>query len=151
LFFNQEAKATEYFDGTLNRYQELAALASAAENKPTVLWGLPGKDTWFMPGGNGFVARLLEDAGASYPWSDDTSTGIMPLAFEAVFERAGDADYWLAADGYPSMDEMLAADARLAELGPVKNDTVWANDARINDLTPTLSWPTSLLSSIPNC
>lgn len=147
LFFNQEAKATEYFNGTMRRYQDLVAVATSAKTKPSVLWGLPGKDTWFMPGGAGFVAQLLRDAGATYPWSDDTSTGNMPLAFEAVFERAGAADFWLAADGYPSMAEMLAADNRLAELDPVKNNNVWANDARINDTNGNDYWETGIIDA----
>lgn len=133
LFFNKEAAATEYFNGVVTRYQELVEIAKAAETTPTVLWGLPGAETWFMPGGASFNANLIKDAGGQYPWSDDdTSTGIMPLSFEAVYERAGDADIWLAADGYPTMDEMLAADQRLAEIGAVGRDAVWANDARMN-------------------
>lgn len=147
LFFNKEEAATDYFNGTASRYHELVAIAKEAETAPTVLWGLPGADTWFMPGGAGFYANLIKDAGAQYPWSDDTSTGIMPLAFEAVFERAGDADFWLAADGYPTMAEMLAADQRLAEIGPLKRDNVWANDALMNDNFGNDYWESGVIDA----
>lgn len=38
---------------------------------------------------------LFKDAGAAYPWSDNTETGSIPLSFETVFNRAGKADIWL--------------------------------------------------------
>ena len=41
------------------------------------------------------MARLLTDAGAEYPFSDDSSAGSLALDFATVLDRAGDADYWL--------------------------------------------------------
>lgn len=42
-----------------------------------------------------YMARFFKDAGAAYPWSDNTETGSIPLSFETVFNRAGEADIWL--------------------------------------------------------
>jgi len=133
LFFNEEASAQREFDETAIRYAEVSNLAREALHNPTTFWGVPGKDTWYVPGGASYISTLLADAGADYLWRDDVSLGNVPLAFEAVFDRAAAADVWLAADGYPSMAEMLTADSRLAGFAAVKNDGVWSNDARVND------------------
>jgi len=144
VFFNQEAAATRHFDAMAAKYTEITKIAAATSQKPTVLWGVPGKDTWFMPGGKSFVATLLRDAGANYLWAEDTSSGNMPLSFESVFDRAANADFWLAADGYPSMSEMIAADGRLNDFAAVKNKSVWANDARISETGGNDYWESGL-------
>ena len=41
------------------------------------------------------MARFFKYARAAYPWSDNTETGSIPLSFETVFNRAGEADIWL--------------------------------------------------------
>ena len=144
LFFNREETATQYFDAIVSRYSEIANRAQGASDKPSVFWGVPGKDTWYMPGGGSFIAKLLSDAGANYLWADDTSTGNMPLAFEVVFERASKSDIWLAADGYPSLAEMLAADNRLSSFAAIENSRIWSNDARINDVGGNDYWESGL-------
>lgn len=144
VFFNQEAAATRHFDAMAAKYTEITKIAAVTSQKPTVLWGVPGKDTWFMPGGKSFVATLLRDAGANYLWADDISSGNMPLSFESVFDRAANADFWLAADGYPSMSEMIAADGRLNDFAAVKNKSVWANDARISETGGNDYWESGL-------
>ena len=133
VFFNREAAATQYVDAMVTKYAEIAGRARQTTQKPSVLWGVPGKDTWYMPGGKSFVATLLADAGANYLWADDTSAGNMPLAFEAVFERGSNADIWLAVDSYASLAEMTSADGRLNGFAAVANNSVWTNDARINE------------------
>ena len=50
---------------------------------------------WFVPGGDSYMAHLFTDAGASYPWSDDTNSGSLSLDFSQVLARAQDADFWL--------------------------------------------------------
>jgi len=52
--------------------------------------------SWNMTGGKSYMASMLADAGGAYPWADDnTTTTFLPLSFEAVLDKAGDADVWL--------------------------------------------------------
>ena len=60
-----------------------------------VISELKSGSAWYMPGGKSYMARLFADAGGSYPWSDNGESGSIPLAFETVFNRAGEADIWL--------------------------------------------------------
>lgn len=130
VFFNQEAKAETLFAEKAQAYEDLKTLAAGVTQKPTVFTASAYQGTWNVPGGNSFAAAFLKDAGANYLWADDTSTGSLPLAFEAVFERAKDADYWLNVGFFASLADLLAADARYADFAAYQNGNVWNNDAR---------------------
>jgi len=145
-FFNRENAATEYFTERIDRYNQLANLAKDSPNKPSVLWGVPGKDRWFVPGGNSFEAAMLSDAGSKYWWDEDTETGKIPLSFESVFDVGANSDIWLIADGYPSMAEMLSADSRLSSFSAISNNQVWSNDAKINDAGGNDYWESGVVN-----
>lgn len=63
--------------------------------KPSVITELRMGSAWYVPGGKSTVARLLKDAGADYFFSDNGSSGSVPLSFETVFDKGQHADYWL--------------------------------------------------------
>jgi iron complex transport system substrate-binding protein len=131
-FFNAEAAATTAYTDIAERYNQISSLAQAADDRPTVLINAPFQGTWYISGGQSYLARLLADAGADYLWADDDSTGGMALSFEAVFEQAQDADYWLNPSGWQSLADGLAEDERYAEFAAFENGNVYNNNARVN-------------------
>lgn len=132
-FFNREAKATGVYDTIARRYKEMATKARNAPNKPTVFAGTPFQGTWFVPGGRSYVAQLLADAGATYLWADDTSTGSQPLSFEQVFERARDADFWLNPGMWKSLADGKAEDERFTQFVAFQKGNVFNNNKRLNE------------------
>jgi iron complex transport system substrate-binding protein len=132
VFFNKEADSQVVFAETAQKYNDLKTLAAGAEAKPSVFSGTPWQGVWSMPGGNSFAAAFFRDAGAEYLWADDTSAGSLALDFEAVYERAQDADLWLNVGFVFTLDDLQAADARYADFAAFKNDAVWNNDARMS-------------------
>lgn len=132
-FFNKEAAATKAFDDMVVSYESLAARAKNVKVKPTVFSGVPFQGTWFQPGGNSWVGKLLADAGANYLWADDTSTGSIPLSFEAVFDRAKNADIWINPAPLTTMGDLLGRDSRFSEFGAFKNGRVWHNYVKVNE------------------
>jgi len=56
--------------------------------------------------------------------------GSIPLAFEAVFAKAGEADYWLNVGYVGSLADLKAMDARYADFAAFQKGNVWNNDAR---------------------
>ncbi len=132
LFFNQEALAEEQFTATAQQYEALKAQAAAVETRPTVLTDTEYQGSWYVAGGQSFAAQLWADAGAAYLWADDESTASIPLAFEAVYDKAADADYWINVGYVNSLAEMAAADARYADFAAFQNGHVWNNNKRQN-------------------
>ncbi|MCB0189357.1 MAG: ABC transporter substrate-binding protein, partial [Caldilineaceae bacterium] len=125
LFFNKEAQAEADFAAVAERYETLAAQATAVEDKPTVLTDSEYQGSWYVAGGNSFTAQYLADAGADYLWANDESTGSIPLAFEAVYDRAAEADYWVNVGFFNSLAEFEAADARYADFAAFQNGNIW--------------------------
>ncbi len=132
-FFNREAKATEVYDTIARRYKEMAAKARNVANKPTVFGGTPFRGTWYVSGGKSYVAQLLADAGATYLWADDTSTGSLALSFEEVFERARDADFWLNPGMWQSLADGKAEDERFTQFAAFQKGNVFNNNKRLNE------------------
>lgn len=132
VFFNKEAEAEALFDQIEQDYQKLAALTASVSQKPTVFTGSAYQGTWYMPGGQSFAAAFLRDAGANYLWRDDPSTGSLPLSFEAVFEKAKDADYWLNVGFVGALDDLKGMDPRYADFAAFQKGNVWNNDAKTN-------------------
>lgn len=130
VFFNKEADAEALFAKTVEQYYEYAAVVASATGKPTVFTASDYQGTWSMPGGNSFAASFFKAAGADYLWADDSSTGSLPLAFEAVFEKAQEAEYWVNVGYFFTLDDLLAADARYADFAAYQNGNIWNNDAK---------------------
>jgi iron complex transport system substrate-binding protein len=134
LFFNKEKEAEQIFAEVAKRYDEIAARAKALKTRPSVFVGFNFKGTWYMPGGNSYAAKYLEDAGANYLWSNEKSRGSLPLSFEVIIERAANADYWLnMSQKWKSKQEILAEDARYGDFKAVKTDNLYNNNARVNE------------------
>ena len=91
----KRAEADSLFTLVEKNYYALKERASQAESRLKVIPDLKTGSTWYMPGGNSYIAGLYRDACVEYAFADDTHSGSVPLSFEAVFDKVGDADVWL--------------------------------------------------------
>lgn len=133
VFFNREKEANAYFEKIKNEYQSLEkSVHSLNGTYPTVFVNNNWQGTWNMAGGQSYVAELLRDAGADYLWSDDTTTGSIPLDFEIVYDKGQNADYWLNPGNAMTLQELLGEDARYSEFAAVKSKKIYNNNARVN-------------------
>lgn len=134
LFFNKEGIAQEAFEDVAADYNALADRAATVEVRPTVFVNSPFDGTWYMPGGQSFFARFLADAGADYLWADDASAGTLFLDFEAVYDVAAEADFWVNANQFWfTVADALAEDERYADFAAFENGNVWINNLAINE------------------
>jgi len=101
LFIGKEQLADSLFAITEKNYLEVKEAVAKTENRPLTLTDIRYQGKWNMPGGKSFMANMLADAGASYPWADNNSSTYMPLAFESVLDRAGEADVWIIKYNWP--------------------------------------------------
>lgn len=95
FFAGNRYKADSIFDQTKTNYNQIKDQVITADFLPTVFLDLKYQASWNVAGGRSYIARMLEDAGARYVWGDDTSSKYLPLSFETVLDKAGDANIWL--------------------------------------------------------
>lgn len=131
-FFNQEATAEAWFDEITTEYNALADLAAGAAEKPSVFLNTPFEGTWYMAGGQSYVAHLLADANADYVWGEDPSDTTLFLDFETVYDQAQAADFWLNIGFVASLADLTAVDERFADFTAYQSGNVYNNDARTN-------------------
>ncbi|GHV38601.1 iron ABC transporter substrate-binding protein [Bacteroidia bacterium] len=95
LFIDKEQLADSLFNITVTNYNNIKKLASEASKRPAVFTDMRYMGSWNMPGGKSYMANMLADGGGDYLWADDNTATFLPLSFEAVLDRAGEADVWL--------------------------------------------------------
>ena len=130
LFLGKEKEANEVFQMIEKNYLNTKALVEKVEKKPTVLSGVVYSDAWFMPGGQNYAAKLINDAGCEYIWSSDSTKGFLQLSFESVYEKAHAADFWIGVGSFTTLEEMKNADERYTKFNPYQTKQVFTFNGR---------------------
>lgn len=130
LFVGKEQKANKLFSDTTSRYCELKQQVEnvTEQDKPQVLVNNPFGGSWVVPGGDGYVAALIADAGGSYIWRDMEGSVSKSLDTETVFLKASDADVWIHFYGWNSIADLHASDGRFSDLPAVRSGNLYHND-----------------------
>lgn len=95
MLFGRAHDSDSLFGKVREEYIRLKGLVEKTEKRPTVISELKSGSAWYVPGGKSTIGILYQDAGGSYLWSEDSHSGSVPLAFETVYDRGHDADFWL--------------------------------------------------------
>ncbi|MFF9013561.1 ABC transporter substrate-binding protein [Streptomyces sp. NPDC014870] len=125
-----EKRAGEVFDTIEGDYRKVAAKGAQAVKAGKPVEVLPGtmyQGTWSMPAGGSYAARLIKDAGGTYPWAGEAGTGGLQLNFEAVYAKGGQAPVWIADQQWKSTADAVKADSRYGQLKAVSGGAVWTN------------------------
>ena len=131
-FFETEDRSNEIFNSIKTQYNSLLDKTKGIDERPSVFCGAPYSSSWHVPGGNSFIARAIQDAGAHYLWADDPSRGSLPLDTERVFLKAAEADYWIHPSHYRSLSELFNADPRFAKFGAAQISRVFNNTRQVS-------------------
>lgn len=139
-FYNIEEQAASIFNKIEAKYNELKTLSQTAEHRSKILHGTPMSGTWYIAGGQSYMAYFYKDAAADYLWKNDSSNGSLPLSFEAVFDKAQDADFWFNTLEQSSWNELINTDERFLLFKAVKQKQVYTPTPRRNTQNPNLFW-----------
>ncbi len=134
------------FKAIEKQYHELLSISKEIKNKPTIITNLPFKGSWYVPGGNSYVSNLLDDAGATYLWSDDKGTGGIQLDFESVYAKGINAEYWISPDFAQSKSDILDKDERLADFNSFKRGKIFNNNKRVSRGTANDYWESGIIN-----
>jgi len=118
VFFNKEKQADSIFSEVDKRYNEIKVKAARVKSKPSIMAGSNFRGTWYMPAGHSFMGRLFADAGGTYYFSTDTTSGSLPLNVETVLKNFGQSDVWLNCS-FSTLHDLVKADSKHALFRPV--------------------------------
>ena len=133
-FFDKELEADRLFDEMVARYQQAKAITEGLSERVTVFTNTAYEGTWYMPGGESYIAILLADAGADYVFADLEGSGAQPLDFEVVLEAAKEADYWINVGAIADLSSLAAMDARYMDFEAYQEAKVYTYSKRVNAL-----------------
>ena len=135
MFFNREAEAAAQFETIAEEYMAVKVLTAELTERPSVLLGSVYNGTWYVAGGNSYMATMLADAGAAYLWSEEGDVGALPLDFESVYAIASEVEFWLNPDNsfWFTVDNVLDSDPRYGDFAPLERGQLYNNNARVNE------------------
>ncbi|MFA8433380.1 MAG: ABC transporter substrate-binding protein [Marinifilaceae bacterium] len=132
-FFNREAMAETHFREIERRYNALKGLVKDVKSLPSILSGYNFKGTWYMPGGQSYLAQFLRDGKADYCWFQDSTSGSIPLSFEVVFDKQSDADIWFSPGQCKNLEDLNKLDERYSLFQSYKTGRVFSYTKRMNE------------------
>lgn len=130
--FEKETKAVNYFSEIESNYLELKNKVENKTNKPKVLVGSPYKETWWVPGGNSYMANLIADAGGDYLGKETGTNESYAISYENALAWGSQADVWINMGNLKSKKEIRAANERFARLKVFKEGEIYNNTKRLS-------------------
>ena len=131
-FFDQDEKADSIFKAIEMEYLVAKKIVVDIDYRPFIMTGNNFKGTWYMPGANSYLTKLIIDAGGDYEFKNENSTGSIPLSFEVVLERMIDADYWIGPRA-KSLKELEMMDERYHLFKAFNHKNVYTFNKRMSD------------------
>lgn len=145
-FFDKEKETNEIFNGIAGRYIKLTKLTQNISYKPTVFTEAELSGVWYEPGGNSYMSKLLNDAGAEYLWKQDKSVGSLKLNYEQIFEKAHDADFWVNVLFWTKLNDVLKNDPRNSKFKAFRTRNIYNNNASLNKFGFYEYWETGVIN-----
>ena len=142
--FDQRDKADSIFNEIKTEYLRCTELAGNAVNKPKVLSGAPYKGTWYVPGGQTFMAEFYRNSGMNYFYKDNKDNFSLALSLETVMGNFLNADIWVGMD-VKTYDALKAQDERLYLFKPAKNKKVYHHLNRTTETGGNDFWESAML------
>ena len=139
-FYDKRAEADAIFSKIEERYNAQVAQSQMMTERPTVFSGAPYSGSWFVPGGQSYMARAIADAGGDYLWSETHNKGGIPLDFERVFLKASQADIWINTSSYRDLSSLFSSDKRFRLFEAAKTGAVFNNNRQLNDYGGNNIW-----------
>ena len=142
--FDCREKADSIFNEIKTEYNRCAELAKNTTNKPTVLSGTPYKGTWYIPGGQTFMAEFYRNSGMNYFYKENKDNFSLALSLETVMGNFLGADIWVGAD-VKTYKQLEAQDERLMLFKPVKKKQVYHHLNRTTNTGGNDFWESAML------
>ena len=136
VLFGEERKADSLFAGIRERYEAIR-VDSTTTRRPAVLFGSVWDGQWWVPPGNSYMARLIEDAGGRYLFADRKGDGNIAIDMETMITEGALADYWgmiAQVTDSATEEDFTQGDARLKAFRSVQKQQLFLGNTTDEDL-----------------
>ena len=123
LLTGRAALADSLFADVRDRYLSLAKETVAPKK---VLVNIPYADQWYIPGGDNYMTRLIQDAGGAVLGAVPGRFESSVISVEKAFELAQEADCWLNPGWCATKAQLRSVHPLFADF-PVLGKSVWNN------------------------
>lgn len=152
LLYGKSGYADSLFTQVEERYKRLKNRALLSSSSYSLLADLKYGAVWYVSGAYTPMGRLYEDACGRYAFADLKQSGAVPMSFEAVYDKAGESDFWIIKYNRPqdmTYDDLEAEYAGYARFKAFKERRVYGcNTARIPYYEETPFHPDRLLADM---
>jgi len=124
--YDKNEEANLEFQKIVDSYNLAKELVNNLTDKPSVLSGAMYQDVWYLPEGDSWMAQFIKDAGGNYLWSSSKGNGSISLGFEAVYDKAQNAQFWIGPGQYQSYEELKKANIHYSEFSAFKNKKIYS-------------------------
>lgn len=131
-FLEKESEATTTFSKVKTEYQSLSKEVAQIEKRPTVFTGVPFQGVWYVPTGESYLAKYINDAGGDYLWKDSKGSLSLSLDLEAIFAKAQSAEKWLDVGFVFSKADVEKSDKRMANFEAFGAGEMYNYTERVN-------------------
>ena len=131
--FGKEDEAENAYKNIENNYKKIQALAKKSKSNSLVLCNEMYGSQWFLPGGQSFVPKLINDAGGNYILKDNKESSSIPLSFEEVFIKAKRANYWINISPHKNKKELLTMNSNYSKMDVFSSGKLYMINNREKD------------------
>lgn len=133
ILYGNRAGADSTFEAVTESYDSLCKSLAHYSDRPIVITEQPlTGGSWDVPAGESYMARMLADAGAIYPWHDTKGAGSLKIDAPAVLNRAADADFWLIRSlGPMTLQSLGAGNPLTSQFKAFRNGNVYVCDTSV--------------------
>ncbi|QGY42507.1 ABC transporter substrate-binding protein [Maribellus comscasis] len=131
--YQKENEAQQFFTQIKEDYLSLKEKVKDKQNKPKVLVGSPYKDSWWIPGGDSYLANMIKDAGGDYIGKDNDSHESYVISFENALTYGNEVDVWINMGLLSSRKDIIATDQRFKNFGVLKSGRLFNNNNKMSE------------------
>lgn len=102
------------------RYETLLRCPSDGSAAKKVLLNIPYGDSWYVPGKDNYMSRLIMDAGGEVSGARDGTSESRVISMEEAWMLSGQADIWLNPGHCNTREELEAFHPLFPSFGPLK-------------------------------
>ncbi len=140
IICGQFDQSVDFFNQVEKQYNQLKDSSSNIKN--TFFCELLYGNTWNIPGGNSYMANLIQDAGGTYMYSNKRDNFTFQLSFEEVYTDCRNSEIWINPGLISKKSELIALDNRFKHFKAFKKGNLFNNNKKTRSNGANDYWET---------